>query len=390
MIWGALVGAGASLLGGALNQPSGGGYRFRPGSYSGPTGSSSIDRDGDVRTYESAFNSGARGAFQDYFNQFAADPTNSYQFGTNLLNQGQGMFGDVFGGAMNAGYDFSNAQTMDYLNQMGGLSDTFGTVGQAGINAAFDAPSAMGLANAAGGFGMGLMGQTDLNALASQYTDQLNTLAGPAEATAANQKFQGLFNRGMLGTSGGAQQIGQLQQAQQSAAAERGLMGMNFADQVRNANLQNAQGFMGLGLQGIGQDQAHSQFLGQLGAGMYQAMPGIYGQMLGAGVGMDERNVNRAQERLASLEGMFGFARQQQEGPVASMSRTLAGMAPLDANALALGQQAIDAARVRSGNQGAGGGSALGAGLQGLGSGLFSSWANNFFQSQPASQNPAG
>jgi hypothetical protein len=372
MAWGAIIGAGASLLGSALGGgKSGSKFRFNPQNANiAGLGSARFSKRGGLNVSGTAFDTQARGFFQDQFAQAASDPNQLQAYGTGLIGQAQGMFGPSFQASQAAGFD-PTAQALAQLQ--GGMAGTGGLLNQAGLqgfNAAFGAPSAAGFAGTAGQTAMGLLGQTDLGQLAADRTAQLTALARPQEETAVNQKFSSLFGRGQLGTSGGAQALGQLQQQQNLAATQRGLAGMDFAEQQRLANLQQAQGFLGQGLQGIGQDQQMAQFLGQLGQGALGQNIGLQQQLFQNQFGLNEAQVGRADQRLDRVQGLFGFGAGLQEQPVAQAARTLQGTAGIDERLLGLGDLSVRASSAASGTQ-TSGGSPIGNAILGAGSGLF-------------------
>lgn len=398
MIFGALIGAGASLLGGSMSK--GGKYKFRPFDVNaGPLGSVDMSK-GGMNVTEGQFGQEARGFFEDQFRRGAETLGQQQDFGAGLLGYGRENFMDTFQAAQAAGYDPS-AQALGVFNQQ--LGDIRGMgpqqAGYVGMNPfiaqAGMGPSAMGFGGAAGQFGMGLMGQTDLGQLAQDRTAQLTQLARPGEERAVNQRLQSLFSRGQLGTQGGAQALGALAAEQEQAATQRGLAGMDFAEQVRARNLGAAQGFMGLGLQGVGMDQSQALALGQMGMGLrgqdigqgqfnagqraqFQGMLGdLAGQQYGAAFGLNQAQVQRAQERMRGMEGLFGFGQSQFEMPASYGARVLQGMQPLNQNLIDTQRLALEGARVASGNTG--GGSNFGAALQGIGSGLFSQATKNWF-----------
>ena len=186
---------------------------------------------------------------------------------------------------------------------------------------------------------------------------------------------------------GGAGQFGQLAQAQQMADVQRGLAASQFAQGQQNQMLNQAQGFLGMGLQGTGMDQSRGLQLGQLGSGMFGQMPGLAGAGLQALIGSDTRNVSRAQDRLSSMEGLFGFGQGQMEAPTGFASKTLGAISPLDAQQNALIDQAYAGTALRSKQGPSGGGGLAGAAgsmLQGFGSGMFNQGMNSFFNRQNA------
>jgi hypothetical protein len=368
-----------SLLGNAM----GGGeaptqeFRFNPMSAQGGAMGNAMMTDSGINLNASQFDQGARSFFQNQFGQAAADPMGQQNFGAGLVNQAQGMFNPALQGSMNAGFQGSQAALGQLGQQSAQQQQLFGGLGMQGMNAAFGAPSTQGFSNMAGGAAAGLLGQTDLNQLAQDRTAQLTALARPGEERAVNSKFSNLFSSGRLGTSGGAQALGALSAEQEQAATGRGLAGMNFAEQVRNANLQNAQGFLGQGMQGIGQDQRHAMGLGQMGQQFLGQVPGMQQNMFNNQMGLDTNMANRADQRMDRVQGLFGFGQQQFEAPTGMAARTLTGMAPLDARLMGLGDLSVRASNAASGTASSGGSNPMGNALMGLGSGLFDSNADS-------------
>ena len=265
MIWPALIGAGVSIVGGMMKKKNADknakNAQFKPFNSTGDLGEAIIskgNRPGDsavIRNRDTTASGEARDFFEGEFNRFAADETGRGQFGTDTLQQGQNLFNPALNEALGAGFDQSNAATGDFLARNRQQADSLGSQGNRGVNSLFNGPSAAGNARTAGGAAQSLLNSgLDFNQLAADRTAQLTDLARPGEETATNQKFQSLFGSGRLGTTGGAQALGQLQQAQQRAATERGIAGMTFAQQQQQQQLQQAQGFLGAGNQAIGLD----------------------------------------------------------------------------------------------------------------------------------------
>ena len=379
MIWGALAGAGMSLLGSAMSGGGGSKFKFRPmdASIQG-LGTATMDKKGGLNVTGTAFDAGARNFFNNQFMQAAGDPLGLQQFGSEVVTGAQGMFNPAFQAAMNASFDPTAAALAGLGQNMAGTSGFLNQMGMGGVNAAFGAPSAMPLANTAAQFGMGLLGQTDLQQLAADRTAQLNALAAPAEQAATNQKLTSLFGSGRLGTSGGLEEARDLAMQQTQAATQRGLMGMDFAEQQRQANLGFGQGFLGQGLQGIGMQQGMNQFLGQLGQGMLGQDIGLQQQLFQNQFGLNEAQVSRADSRLQRVNELFGFGTSLYEQPTAMAARALQGTQPIDARLMGLGDMSIRASSAASGTQT--GGSAVGSALQGMGGGLLNAGIKSMFK----------
>ena len=386
MIWPAVIGAGASLVGGMLGG-KGKAPKFKPFDITTNAGSVDMTKRGLTST-ESGFNFGARNFFQDQFNQATQDPAGQAMFGRGVIGMGQQGFMPAFQNAQDAGFGMSDAALPGFMQNLQQLQGMFGGMGQQGMNAAFGSPTAAGNTAFANNAAMGLFNQFgNFDQLAQQQKASMDALALPQEQQASRSALQGLFNSGRLGTTGGANQMGQLAQAQQMADVGRGLTASQFAQQQQQGMLNQAQGFLGQAFSGIGMDQSRGLQLGQLGSGMLQQIPGLQSAGLQALIGSDTRNVSRAQDRLSAMEGLFGFGQSQMEAPIGLASRTLGAIAPLDAQQNQLIDQAFQGTAMRSKQGASGGGGLAGAAggmLQGFGSGLFNSGMNSFFNKQNA------
>lgn len=380
MIFGALVGAGASLLGSAMGGGSGGtSFKFRPmdATIQG-LGSATMDKKGGLNVTGTAFDQGARGFFQDQFGLAAGDPMGLQNFGANTVLNAQSMFNPAFQASMAAGFDPTQAALAQYGGQNQAMQNLFGGIGGMGMGAAFGAPTAGAQTGLAMQQAQNLFGQTDLSQLAADRTAQLNALAAPAEQAATNQKLTSLFGSGRLGTSGGLEEARDLAMQQTMAATQRGLAGMDFAEQQRQANLANAQGLLGQAMQGVGLDQARAMQLGQFGMGAYGQMPGLQQGLFENQFALNNAQVSRADQRLQNVQQLFGFGSQLFEQPTAMAARTLQGTAPIDQRLMGLGDMSIRASNAASG-QSTSGGNPMGNALMGMGGGLFNAGIDKFF-----------
>lgn len=185
--------------------------------------------------------------------------------------------------------------------------------------------------------GQELLGQ-DFGQLRGEELGLLRDQARPAEERAVNAKFQNLFSRGQLGTTGGANQIGALAQAQENADINRQLAATQTAQGVLAQNQATGQGLLGLGQQGAGlQGNLATQQLGgvqntvaaqgNLGQQRLSNMQSLFGfgQDL-RGLGIDEAKQNlgvtgsldEMQRANLNLSGTFGGAQAQAGGNVAN------------------------------------------------------------------------
>lgn len=175
-----------------------------------------------------------------------------------------------------------------------------------------------------GGVNGGMLQGIDPNAMAQNYTDLLRQQALPQEQQATNSLANRLFGQGRLGTTGGANMMGQMQQAQQQAdigrqvagqqyGLQQGLMAQQGYDQARAAQ----QGLM-LNQFGANQQGMMNQF------GMDQGMFGRMLDMYNSGSDMTQDRFNRAlqlfggenamnQQYLSDYSGLLGAAQSQQQ-----------------------------------------------------------------------------
>jgi hypothetical protein len=171
----------------------------------------------------------------------------------------------------------------------------------------------------------GMLSNFNPNQAAANYTDLLRQQAMPGEQQATQSALSGLFASGRLGTTGGAQQMGQLQQAQQQADIQRQIAGQQYGLQ---SQIQAQQGY----------DQARAN---QQGLMMNNMLTNQQGQMnqFGLDQGLFQRNLdlytnsqtatqdrfNRAlqlfggenalnQQNLANFQGLLGSQQSQQQG----------------------------------------------------------------------------
>jgi len=342
---------------------------------------------------ESQFDAGARNFFQNQFTQATGDSLGQRAFGGSLVGAGQAGFMPQFAQTQNQGFDMSNAGLPAYLQQLSQQQGMFGQMGMQGMGAAFNGPSAAGLTNQSAQMGMGLFNQFgDFNQISADRKAGLDAQALPQEQQAARSAVQGLFSSGRLGTTGGANMMGQLNQAQNQADLGRGLAAQSFAQQQQAQMLGLGQGFMGQAFQGTGMDQNQAMGLGGLGFNFLSQMPQFSTQGFNAMGQQDTRNISRAQDRLSNMQGLFGFGQEQMEAPTGAAARAIGAIAPLDAKAFDAQQIALQGAGLRSKQGASAGNSALGGALAGLGQGLFSAGMNNFFDRQnnkpPADKDP--
>lgn len=324
-----LIPAGISILGGLLsggadkgaNQAAAAGAQFNPFNVAGAGGAVdfsgqnvSISADPQTQMLQQLLQSGAmqnlsgggaQGGFRDFASQLGSEGI------PGLFSGAQAASSQIPSGAFGAfGEQAAAGANLGFTGGAGalGLSQQFGT-SQTGINE----PLAQGLF----GRGMQAFGQTDFSGLAADQLARSRALARPGEERAVNAKFQNLFSRGQLGTTGGAQQVGALAQAQEGADIQRQFGADQFANMLGQQNRQFGMGLFGQGFGARAQDQAFNLGAGQLFSQQGQGLLGFgAGQAqagLGAAVGESNLVNQRAQQRLSNATSLFGFGNELQQ-----------------------------------------------------------------------------
>ncbi len=280
--------------------------------------------------------------------------------GFGLAERGMGAVGEAFGGleGLFAGAGAQDRAALAALQQ--GLGGAGARLGEA---PEFAMQQARGLFGDAAQFG----------AVRDAELETLRAQARPAEERAVNQRLQNLFGTGRLGTTGGAQVLGQLAQAQEQADIGRQLAATQTALGVRGQSLTAGQGLLGLGQQGfLGQ----AGFLGDAARSIFDASRGV-----------TEADISRGQQRLAAAEGLFGFGTAAGGGALDRATSQLGLATALDdinrAN-LALSISAGSGQAAAGGNVAnallAGAQSPTGAFFGQLGTGLFDLGAQQLFK----------
>lgn len=260
----------------------------------------------------------------------------------SMLGQGQDWLGKLNGMGQVNPVTMSSQLDPFLSSQMNSANGAY-----QGLDSSQYNTSALGgqLGEAASGF-LGSLGSFDPAQLAAQYTDLLRQGAQPGEQRAANNALSSLYATGRLGTTGGAQQYGELALAQQQADIQRQLAGMQFGGQEQNRLAGLAGNFAGMADQFAGSnfardagsaqfnnDRTTQRFLNAMqlfGASNQQnaqqadvglqnnqqqlAQQGLFGQLgMGfTGMGLDQNNSNQMQ--LLNLLGASGNLSQARSG----------------------------------------------------------------------------
>lgn len=191
------------------------------------------------------------------------------------------------------------------LGSQGGqaaLANLFGT-GQFGANE--------GMASNLFGRGLGALDSADFSQLAADQVARQRAFARPSEERAVNAKFQNLFNRGVLSSTSGERQLGELALGQELADIQRVNSAEQFANLLREQNRTFGGNLIGQGMGFRGLDQQFNTGM----AGMFANTGlGLLGFGQGAGqsafntqFGLNELINTRGSQRLARAQGLLGF-----------------------------------------------------------------------------------
>lgn len=307
--------------------------RFRPFSVNGPAGQVQVGEDGQVNLIadaeRQAFSDALRGTGMMPLRQGLANLQGMALDGNLQMGRGGNVLGNIplnmqaDRGLMNQAMMLDPNALNPMMQQMASARGQAGQIAGMGFGNLQSALGMAGMQGAMGGQFLQQAGSTDINALAADRLSQLNALAQPGEDRMAAQLGDRLFASGRNATTGGAQQFGELMQAQSRADMERRIMATQFAtgEQSRLVGL-------GQGLQAGGQNLALGALSGAGGAsgqfaGLIQGEAGLQGarndiigqqfqQMLGANqLGM-ERGLARGNFLLDAQNQRFGqqFANQ--------------------------------------------------------------------------------
>lgn len=382
---------GAMGVGGAMNAKSqqdmakraAAGAQFNPWNVSGAGGvvdfsngqiNANFDRAGQFRN----------NAFQDMFMNIAGGGGFGQQAAQYANDIGTSQLAPAFWGAQEA----SQQIPVDAANLFSQYSADNAAFGQNfGMNALAQASNFGGKQTGINeGLAQGLFSQAqnafsqDFSGIAADQLARSRQLARPAEERAVNAKFQNLFNRGALSSTGGERQIGELALAQEQADINRQFGADQFANQLLQQNRQFGLNAIGQGLQGRSLDQNFNLGAGQLFAGMGQNAlnfgqnAGLQG--LNAQFGLSDMINSRGQQRLANVQNLLGFGNQLTQSNLNQMLGIQGGMSMQNAdlrNLIALGINAGGQGAAAGANAGnlmmQGAGSPFGSFLEGIGGG---------------------
>lgn len=257
-----------------------------------------------------------------------------------------------FGGASQAQQGLLQQQFQGAGQGLGGL---FGNA--QGLNNIFAQNVAQGPQDLTGGrqdqlfnFGSNFLNQANQGqgALIQQNLDASRALADPFERRQRQSVENSLFSQGRAGTTGGAQEFGDLlsfqgandqrrilgaQQLGLQQQGQLGQLGLQSFGQGSNLFGQNLQGF-GQNIQGFGQT-------GQLGQGLQgQGFQQMFQQLQG--------NQSAGQQRLQNAQNLFGIGQQSQQQGFQQGLQGINSQQQLQQimNQLFLGNQNADANRI--------------------------------------------
>ena len=314
MVLGAAISGGAALAGGILGsnddalKDAARAAEFRPVRINTGSGSIDFNRFGDNRTLDVALADPLEQARAGLFGGISG--SNQFlPFGSDLdsaLRSGQFNIGSLLsglgvGGMPGAFSGFDQQLGINQLQDQGFLSRFLGETGQAqqlGLGTGFGANT----------LGLGMLGNSDFSQIADQQLQRLRSEALPDEQRFANQTINNLFNTGRLGAPGGAQALGRLQESQDKADLGRQGAAFDFANRLRQQNLQTGSGLLGI---------ANSSVAG---------LGNLARQRADAGFLFGDRSLSRADQRLSNLQRQFGFGEDLRQRQSTGLLSQLLGL----------------------------------------------------------------
>lgn len=404
-IWGSVIGGVASLAGGYLSGKSSKkaakaaakGAEFRPGSVMGPAGNAIFNRDYKTGQYNLSLSpnqmeSDIRGALQD--RALSGVGGGAYaDLSSFLREQTAPTIFDLYA-------DYQDTET--YLPDFGlstafdlsRLGDATTEAGLAGMFSGLSGPSAMGVSDSALSLGRSFLSggaPTSFNQLAAERLSSLRGLAKPAEERLVNSRINNLFSQGRLGTTGGANILGELSDSLAREDMGRVIASQDFAQNQINEErnfLQGQQGLgttlMDMGLRGITAEQSNALQRGGFGAELLRLAAANRGGALASVEASDTASLSRGQRRLGNAQSLFNFGDAMDASELDRALAALGGSQTIDQTLMdqaRIGASVGSAQASAGANAGAlraqGSGSILGGALSGLGAGLMSGSSNN-------------
>lgn len=306
------IGAVGSIAGGLLSKPPAP-PKFNP--YDVTSGLGTVDFTKGKKGQQGSIVSTLSPEQQAFANQYGglASQYLGQQEGTPWMGQAGAQIPGLFQGQLGAsGVDYGSLQ--QYMQQMGGaqqgMQGLFGGAMGAG-QAALQGPIiGSQQANQMYGMGQNLMGQNYQDV----YQNRLGLLreqAQPYEQRAQDAFLGRQYAMGRMGSTGGQRDIQAFSQGLGQADTTRQLDAMGLSEQLYGRDQAMGAGLMGQGMQGLmqgygAQTGAAQGWLG-MGGNIQQALGGMYGQGFGAQQGMNELVNQRAQQRMANAQNLFGF-----------------------------------------------------------------------------------
>jgi len=342
----AVVGAGASIYGAYQGSKAAdaaaAGAQYTPYSVFGPGGESRLGTDPvtgerNVVNTLGAREQDMRGTLMSGAQTNLMGMQPGAQYGRTAINSGGSMVNPMYQQLMGQQYQ-SAGQAYNYGGIFGNMGNQNRAYGERGVNAAFGGNQEMGamsgMAASLGAQYLDPNGSQSFNSLAAQRLSALRGAAQPQEEQMVNSKFNDLFSRGQLGTSGGAQGLQQLSMAQQMQDQSRITNSLDFAQQQSNQNQNLGMGLFGQAFSGYGNSNQYNLGLGALGSNMYSQGAGNYSNSLGAYQSGDQAQYSQGQNRLMAAQGMFGFGQQVGQFGIDQGLQQLGGAQSFDANLL--------------------------------------------------------
>lgn len=338
------VGAGAAMNAKAKKDASKQAARsskWRGFGLSGGGGEITFGEDGQMISQQDASSQ----AFGDFFGsqfQNIAGGGGFGQGGIDFANQqGSQSLGQTFGGAMDASFATPD-QAFQQFGQFSAQNAAFGQ--SAGMNALASANDFgnrqfgknEGIAQNLFGFGQNALANGNFDQQAAEQIARQRAFARPGEDRAVNSKFQSLFNKGALSSTGGARQLGELGLSQELADIQRVEAGTQFGNQLAQQNRQFGLQAMGQGLGARAQDSqfnlGRANLFSQTGQNLMGFGQNAAQQGLNSQIGLSEMLNSRGQQRFQNSQQLLGFGQQLDQGNMAQIMQMFGGNMALNQN----------------------------------------------------------